>query len=739
VAEDGSAGDDDGGADYRQVSFVVVALLGLAVAAFVAPPQLGQPGSDGGDQAEPSGGGGSGGGLLRYLFRIFEFFVQPDGGGGEPACTILLNPDPVPGREVTVTVRDDGRPVPDAVVWFDDERIGRTDEDGQVTGEVPYSRELDIRVSGPSLSGCRATTGTERFRSSATPETRADPDTGGSTPDGSIVTSSAPVGASAPAAPATLGLTRGASAPPAERVTAQDNGSATYRVRGDVVFEVFGLPYPGETVTLDARIRGIPVPRAAVEIDGEQVATTDENGSVTIEIPRKDEIDLTVSRGDFSSTQTIDVLLLEPTLRPERLLLVPEGEATVVANRADERVSGAVVRIDGEVVGTTDERGEAPIGLPRDPTTPVSVETERGQTASVSLFELYWLPTLLLLGLVTVSSAGAYHRRGARAAGAVVSVFAAGLGTLLVDAYLGRTAGLVTAGGFVAVLLGAALYYWRQPVSKGTTSVTAVFEWLVTTALRLVGNIERLLDALARGVDRLATWLRSLPRSVSGILRRLLEGTKALLVRIAAAIRRPRISVTTAGLVLVAAIALVGGYAIRGVRGIGIAAVAVVLGSLAWWYVSGDDADPAGSTPAENGTGPTGTVSTGAGTDRSGPTTLRQLWRAFARRVLPGRWRTRSAAEIGRAAVRQGYPDRPVRELTTTFREVEYGNRSLSDAVDERARRAYRAIVDEDEEEPIDTSAEKPTGDPEEKDEGPTVDSGEETGSVERASGGEQT
>ena len=80
---------------------------------------------------------------------------------------------------------------------------------------------------------------------------------------------------------------------------------------------------------------------------------------------------------------------------------------------------------------------------------------------------------------------------------------------------------------------------------------------------------------------------------------------------------------------------------------------------------------------------------------------FREVWRAFARLVVPGRWRTSAPSEVARAAVDRGYPKHPVEELTALFREVEYGGRPLSAAVRDRAAAAFDSIRDavrEDEE-----------------------------------------
>jgi hypothetical protein len=79
---------------------------------------------------------------------------------------------------------------------------------------------------------------------------------------------------------------------------------------------------------------------------------------------------------------------------------------------------------------------------------------------------------------------------------------------------------------------------------------------------------------------------------------------------------------------------------------------------------------------------------------------LRELWRQFARRVVPGSWRTRTPGEVARAAVDRGFPREPVEELTDAFRDVEYGAESATTRR-ERAKAAFdslEAATEEDEE-----------------------------------------
>jgi hypothetical protein len=492
-------------------------------------------------------------------------------------------------------------------------------------------------------------------------------------------------------------------APAAGRSGASRRGdeTVTVAVAGRVGIVVEGRPYPGETVDIRASVDGVPMGRAAVEVDGERVARTDDEGRATVTVPEGiDSMRITVSRGDFTGSKTVEVLRLTATLRPDGFVLVPGGAASVVATVGSEPAPEAVVRVDGERVGTTRPDGELPVVLPADPTARITVSTDR-QTTTVSLLGLYWLPLLLSSLLVAALTWGGYRRRGRTGAAAVVGVVAGLLAVLLVDAYLGRAAGHLAAATLGGAGVLAGLVRWRRSAANWARTASEpgrsgrLLSWarerLLVAVRRAVGRLEALLDRLAGVRRRLAAWLRSLPRSVPGLLRRFVRGVRALAGRAAAALRRPRVRATTLGVAAGAALGLAGGYALAGPRGVGAVAVGLAFAGAGWWYHRREPAtaDDGSGTAADRSPDPSPAV--GAG--KAGGRTLRQLWRAFASGVVPGGWRTRTPAEVSRAAIRKGYPEGPVRELTTAFRTVEYGHRSLTDAVCERAHGAYEALA----------------------------------------------
>lgn len=685
--------------DTRQLALVVLAVAALVVTAFLAPT-VAVPGGGGegggGESQQPSAGGEGGAGGGDFAFDWLEWLSwllpQGEGGGGEPRCTILLSPPPEPGADVTVTVRYEDRPLADAPVWFEDRRVGRTDDSGQLTAEVPYVRELSIRVGVDGAPDCQADTGP--------------------VVDDPPRTALAPPAAVGGAAPATL-----LPSPVSVAAAQSDNSSVSYDVNGELALAVDGDPHPGEELGVRVTVDGRPVPEAAVRVDGERVATTGEDGTATVTVPDdgRDEFVVRAARGEFAAEETVDVLLLETALEAPTLAVVPGADGAVVASFADRPAEGAVVTVDGERAGRTDVGGRLAVRLPADPTATVHVEA-RDQSATTSVVDHY-LPLAALLGLLIAVAAGlAYWRRGARAAATVVagSVGLVGyaVAVVAVDAFVGATARnalLVTTLGLV---VAAGLFARRRAVRMGAgrtkgllarfvdrlrsvlaavreRSVAALLavlrERLLTLALRLASALGGAVDALRAHLRVLLARLRSLPRSVTGLLASL----RSALARAVAAVRRSPLLVAW----LCAAVAVpVTGYVLDGRRGLAVAvAVVVAAGLLVRRRIADDGAADAGDEAAPDDPATAVTAAAGPGEDLE-DRSFREIWRAFARLVVPGAWRTSTPDEVARVAVEQGYPEGPVEELTALFREVEYGGRALTAAVRDRAAAALERL-----------------------------------------------
>jgi hypothetical protein len=623
---------DDG--RIEQSALVVLCICGLFLAALLVPTVGGIDGPDP-DLNEPDadrpGGNASADGVdgptIRDLLELLGIDGEGEGESVErrPACIIRLSEQPVPGTEVTVTVYREGDPVEDARVSFNGDYVGETDGDGQVTGEVPYVKNLDVDVEMPVGEDCEGTAETERVAAGG----ESGLSVGGSGLELAAVSgSSVGVGGAS-----TTGAGDGdshrlaASDRPADLDDAPRDVNQTYEVRGDIFVEYEGRPLPGETVTLRATIQGVPVEDGTVTVDGETVGRTDDDGEYELAVPNDgtNRLDVAVQRGEFGGRRTIPVALLSVRIAPRGVLAVPGGSAAVVATLGEQRASGVAVSVDGDPVGTTGMNGVVNVTLPADPGATVTVETSR-QTATTTLWRVY--------------------------AGTAVAVL-----TLL-----------ALAGGLVVTVIGGVFRYGRVPGSADGVSglFGRVVERLVRAALWLTGGIERLL--VWAGVRLRALWTRlrtfaaGLPRSLPALVRYLF---------------RSAVSVGRDGLAL----------AWRGLWWL-------LRSPLTLWRWLRRDR----TTETATGTVDDRTQATAAADPDDSEPSLRERWRAFARRVVPDRWRTRTPGEVARAARERGFPAEAVADLTAVFREVEYGDRPLSEERRERARRAFETLSDDDEE-----------------------------------------
>ncbi|ADB62410.1 hypothetical protein Htur_3548 [Haloterrigena turkmenica DSM 5511] len=726
----------DDGPDYRQLSVVALAALAIVLAAFLAPAGNGimspdanvNPDADpnvdpnanpnvdpGSTPAEPQGDGPDSipdldinwDGLLEWTeFDWLEDegpdaeptddadreIERGDGGLATPACTIWLDREPTPGSEVAARIQYEGEPVTGADVWYNDDYVGKTDEHGQVTGTVPYVENLNVRIESDEYPACSGTAETASVTASAT----GLPGAGA----GTITTATA--SASAMPTDSTANAPALASAQEVDEV---DNGSVEYEVEGEVEITVRGPPDPGESVTVEASIEGVPMANASVTIDGEVVAETDANGTATVDVPDDgtESFELGVARGDFAGTTTVEVRLLEVSLSPEGLVPIPGSPGVLEATVDDEPVADAEVRIGGEAIGTTDDDGRLAVALPVDPTTAITVSTP-DRTETVSLAGQYGGIAAVLGVAVVGLTAVAARTHGRRGAAAVLGATAAALVVLTVEAFYGRTAGTLALLALAALAL--AVTYVRsdrtivdERPSPGDAAEDAL-EWLVDRLLALVALLERVVDWVRTRLAAARTWASSLPRSgralaaaFGGWLAALPARAVTIGRRWLEALRGVPSAVIVGSLAAVPAVSA--GYIVDGTRGATV--VAAALGVAALLY-RGRDEDDDHEVREDEGDEDERVERTDTVPDTAPETddrlTFRELWRAFARRVAPRRWRHYTPGEVQRAARQQGYPARPVDELTTLFREVEYGRRPLSRGVRDRADTAYAALLE---------------------------------------------
>ncbi|QRV13425.1 DUF4129 domain-containing protein [Haloterrigena salifodinae] len=716
----------DDGPDYRQLSVVALAALAIVLAAFLAPAGSGimspdanvNPDADpnvdpnanpnvdpGSAPAEPQGDGPDSipnldinwDGLLEWTEFDWLGNGDPkpngeidrgpgpgDGGPSSPACAIWLDREPTPGSEVTARIQYEGEPVAGADVWYDDDYVGKTDEQGRVTGTVPYVENLNVRIESDEYPGCSGTAETASATASATTLLGAGVGTSPSlVPTG--LTANAPTLASA------------------QEVDEVDNGSVEYEVDGEVEIAVRGPPDPGESVTVEASIEGVPMANASVTIDGEEVAETNADGLAVIDVPDDgtESFELGVARGDFAGTTTVEVRLLEVSLSPEGLAPIPGSPGVLEATVDDEPVADAEVRVGDEVIGTTDDGGYLAIALPVDPTAAITVSTAN-RTETVSLAGQYGSVAVVLGVAVVGLAAVAARTHGRRGAVGVLGATGATLVVLTVEAFYGRAAGALSLLTLGALALGVTYVRSDRTILDARPSpgdaAGGVLEWIVNRLLALVARLERVVDWIRARLAAARAWASSLPRSGRALAAAFGGWLAALPSRGLAIGRRwlemlRRIPSAAVIGVLAAGPAVAAGYVVDGPRGA--AVVAAALGVAALLYRGRDEDDP---EEREDDDENERVERTAAAPDTAPETddrlTFRELWRAFARRVAPRRWRHYTPGEVQRAARQQGYPDRPVDELTTLFREVEYGRRPLSSGVRDRADTAYAALLE---------------------------------------------
>lgn len=722
---DGSTeGDGDASAavdsiDRTQLLLVGCCLLAVLVAALLAPPPVEpsvpntsndatpteRPPVDGGG-GETSGGGssdgrsgGSDGGESSGSVGTSDGSGDVADGTADPipipgdemppaeGCGVLLEDRPVPGTTVTVGVFDAADPLSDVAVRFNGDPVGRTDEDGRVSGQVPYNRTLAVTVDVDA--DCEFYR--ERFDANDTVESGL-----GSGVDGASASDRWPESArqsSGPAdafagAPDVFGAEQAGTA--AAQAGRSGNATGAYLVRGDVDLTVQGDPYPGETLTVRASVEGVPMPEATVEVGGESAGQTDPSGGVRLTVPEGQQtVALTVSRGDFAGETTVDVLLLTASVRPREGLPVPGERAAVVAAIDERPAEGLRVRLNGRRVGETTSDGTLPLALPARPGASVVVSSER-QTARVPLWQVY-LPTvgnlLAVLGLGVVGVVGTRLLVGETAT-ARVAVGWSALAVADAAYVVGEVHGLVLALG-VTGLVGLVRY--RRRLASGGGEAVGLFVWAASmarrTALEVVNTLERLLDgflALLRGLYASLTSFETFVARVDAVVRKVLTT-----VRVVLTLERVGVALFV-GAELALATARWGHEGlIASVGGLSVLALLVVL----WRREDvGVESDTDGDGTDESAAAFRRSVTADESDSTERVLSIRELWRRFARWVVPGAWRTKTPGEVARAAVDRGFPREPVEALTDAFRDVEYGSEPATSRR-ERARAALDRLA----------------------------------------------
>ncbi|MCT9098504.1 DUF3488 and transglutaminase-like domain-containing protein [Haloarchaeobius sp. HME9146] len=307
-----------------------------------------------------------------------------------PPYTVQLNRSAVPGASVTVTVSRAGTPVEGAVVRFEDEVVGTTDDLGQVVATVPYVRELDVSVRAPTANGtasAAAVPPTQSVRFFAGGHGLPPPSQRGASP-GTVSSQSTP-----------------------------DNTteSRTYRVDSNVSIRVEGIPVAGNTVTLTAAVEDVPMREAAVTVAGERVATTNSTGRARIELPADatGTVPVTVERGEIDGTANVSLAAVNLSVTPAYLLALPGQPVAVNVTVDGQPVSGVPVTVAGQAAGPTGSDGTVDAALPIADSA-VIVATVGGQPTQTTVDDLFRNLGLVLGGVLVVLAGllGVGYRRG---------------------------------------------------------------------------------------------------------------------------------------------------------------------------------------------------------------------------------------------------------------------------------------------------------------------------------------
>jgi hypothetical protein len=482
------AGASDGG---RQTLLVALCVLGLVVGATA----LG-----------PDGGGGFASGPEFDLSALLELFGDSD--DGEPGCAVSLLGEPVPGETVPVVVVSESGPVEGARVWLNDRAIGRTNESGRVAGRIPYERPVEIRARVPDGVDCTAGSGDSSFD-------RRGLDAGPAVASG-VTGAASPVAGSDPGAVGPAG---------AAAASGPTNVTQTVQTDGRIDVAVSGRPFPGETVTVLARIGGRPVPDATVTVDGQQVGETDDAGRYELTVPDDGTARFTlgVERGDYSGRTRVDVALLDVTVSPTTVLALPGQPAVLNVTLGAETVDGARVAVAGESVGETGPDGKRRVTLPTDPTATIRVRAV-DQTATVSMARLY-AGTVAVVGFVLAALGAVAVGLARRVSGTA--------NTPSADAVGSRTRRLLNR----VVRRALAVATWLTGVFDDAEGRLRAFWRDVRASPRaVVARLRALPGAIRGGLAALVGWLRALPSRLRAFRRAGDDGAETVTRGAAAAV-----------------------------------------------------------------------------------------------------------------------------------------------------------------------------------------------------------
>lgn len=356
-----------------------------------------------------------------------------------------------------------GEPVVGAEVLFNGDPVGRTDDEGTVVAEVPYTEQLDVTV-------------------------RTD--------------------------------TAGVLPPPGDALRAVDgyaiqtSENTTFTLDTNASVSFVGEVRSDAQVTLVATIDDVPVRDATVALNGEQIGRTDAQGRFELRLPSDPgEYEYAVSRGSVEGSETVAIRSVELNYSVGWPATIPFAPVTLNATLGDEPLPNATVSIDGEAVGTTGIDGSAVRRLP--PTDSVTLAVSAyGQRASVNVKGLF--STLAQIVGSVLAGVGAvfgiaYYRgitprgllaragRGVRRGYQLILVAVVSLSDALSRGVEAAIAALSNAADRLVELAQALRKRTKTPSEVAQIIVASLTAWATATVVTIQSLPERLL-----------AWLRDL-------------------------------------------------------------------------------------------------------------------------------------------------------------------------------------------------------------------------------------
>lgn len=329
----------------------------------------------------------------------------------ERSINVSADGNVTPGETVTLTATLHGEPVPHAPVEVNGETVGETTENGTIDVAVPESDEFEVEIE-PEFEG-----------STTVPLPEADGDEEAADDDDVLVDVSGDV---APGETVTVEATNNGMPVANATVSVNDEVVGTTDTNGvlnvpipddadeveitvengdlegeweyefpeeheadddeerSIDLAIDGTVAPNETVTVTATVDETPLANAEVTVNGEDVGTTDANGSIQVLVPENaDEFEVEAEY-DYEGKMKVELVADEDENDSEEDgalhvaldgTVAPGETVTVTATADGTPVENATVMVDDEVVGTTNAAGQLDVTIPTD-TDEVEIEIE---------------------------------------------------------------------------------------------------------------------------------------------------------------------------------------------------------------------------------------------------------------------------------------------------------------------------------------------------------------------------